>query len=286
MILTMGVSHQNMTNPKFAFVIIASNIPKFQRLKRAQLETWVRDFKGIAPIYFIYGNGKLGIGESNLEKLWDSPGEAKASFPPLDYSLEQENEFELIFNSVSGWDEILPNTLAAFRHIKDIGKFDFLIRTNLSSYWNRENTVALLRELPLTGTYAGPLRSRSFNYVEGDAMIFSSDVTDLMLENRHLLNSRMIDDLAIADLLSKFNILPLEVYRPTIRLEPSRLAFQYSKDGHAKSFRIRTGLRAQISSFANIRCKDPHIWFGKEFRLDPLIMFFLRRAYKISKFRK
>ena len=267
---------------KFAFIVIASSQGEYKRLKKAVLGTWAKDFEGVAPVFFVYGDGKSGEGEKNVNALQTLvPFSSKAFKPISNYEISEINGNDLIFHSVDGWDQILPNTIAALNLILKTNQFDYIIRTNLSSYWDCANTIRMLQELPANNVFAGPLRGSDIRWIEGDAMIFSHDVASMLCENFGLLNSQTIDDLAIAQALIHLGIQPIHVMRPWLKLEIKRLRIRLH--GHAENifFDNVSSSRIRHSSYSNFRCQDRHIIFGKSFRLDSIIMKILR--YKLRR---
>ena len=268
------------TPVRIAILIIASNERKYKKLKSAQLKTWVPDFRGKADIFFVYGDGRIGLGESNVEKLWNVENENQRVFTKVKIQeLVSSSQDSLIFKSVQGWDQILPNTISAFSYLVETAKYDFIIRTNLSTYWNAENTLKLIDTLSKHNTYCGPVRNRVIDYVEGDSMIFSVDVVRLILQNFQLLNTELIDDLAIAKALSELGVSPTNIPRPAITLEPTRLAFRFVNKNNSEPERVRFGIVNRIRNTPNLRCKDVHIWFGLEVRLDRILMKILKWSF-------
>lgn len=106
-------------NLKFAFLVIAKDSPKYNFLKTAQKITGVRDFKNVAPVYYVYGDGKFGRGSSEIFSRKLQP------FNPPNFkaieSLEtiKQDGFNLFCDSVDGWAEILPNTLSALSYLQE-----------------------------------------------------------------------------------------------------------------------------------------------------------------------
>jgi len=275
------ISSEKKPTPKFAILIISANDFTNRFLRFAQTKTWVRDFKHIAPVYYVQGNGILGVGEKDVHKLHDFGPLKDGSISSVsNYNLESFQKNIFTFTSVIGWDQILPNTVGALESIMKIEDCDYIIRTNLSSYWDVKNTINLLNSLPKVNLYAGPIQEvDGFQWVEGDAIIMSADVINLLLHNKKLIDDRVIDDLSIAYALNKLGVVPLDIPRPRLSIHLKKLALAFYSDNRTKHPQfIRTKFPESLTSSANIRCKNPHEILGFHARVDPLIFIILRVA--------
>jgi hypothetical protein len=275
------MSSQIQQGPNFAILIISASDWTNRLLQFAQKKTWVRDFDDIAPVYFVRGNGRLGHGEKDVNKLHDFKVLIDGLVSPVSsYKLESFQNNIFTFDSVNGWDQILPNTIGALESITAMKDFDYIIRTNLSTYWNVKNTLKLLKSLPKMNVYAGPIQEvNGFRWVEGDAIIMSADVVNLLLNNKELVDNRVIDDLSISHTLSRLGVVPLDVPRPWLRIHLRKLALSFylnNKTNQPQFFRMK--FPESLTSFANIRCKNPHKILGFYARMDPLIFIILRFA--------
>ena len=260
-------------DPRVAFLIISSTHFNNRILKFFQKITWIREVKNRAPVFFTQGNGLLGDGEFDVKNLHDISNLSNEKHPALPvYQLNEFKKGTFIFDSILGWDQILPNTICALEKILEKEEFDYVIRTNLSSYWNIDNTFKLLNTLPKNGVYAGPVQEMDkLKWVEGDAIIMSLDVVQALLRNRNLLNGEVIDDLAIASALSRLGFSPIDIPRFRVTLHLKRLAFAIDNDlAKSKATYLRKFPEKLLVS-ANIRCKNPKYYAGFTVRLDPLI---------------
>jgi len=231
--------------------------------------TWIR---GDKRVFYIYGDGTLGNGEKTVNNLYNSDPSRVSDGVTL-YPADCDSRNNLLCKSVLGWDEILPNTISAIKFLLENYTFDFLIRTNQSTYWNLKNLVLQLKLLPSKGCYAGPVvKNSSETYVTGDSIFLSRDVAKTLVANSHRMESRLIDDLAIGKLLAKLQIKTILIERPIIFCQPKLLQFTIianSKKLRKKGF----SLGNEIHSASSVRCKDNHHRFlGKQIRLDTLII--------------
>lgn len=273
-------------NPSFAILIISARDTTNRLLKFAQLVTWVRDFRLVAPVYYVEGNGVLGPGVNQIANLHDVKQVDDGSIVPIpEYYLKQFKANVFIFDSMNGWDQILPNTIGAFESISKLHNYDYIIRTNLSSYWNAMATIKLIRNLPKKGLYAGPVQEvNGLRWVEGDAIILSSDVIQILLQNKKLIDSRIIDDVSIALTLKKLGVLPIDIPRPWVRIHLKRVALSFSPNN---STQLRQYLRFRFpdafTSSPTIRCKHPHRILGYSIRMDPIIFLVLHATSLLRK---
>lgn len=83
--------------------------------------------------------------------------------------------------------------------------YDFILRTNMSSFWVFQNLIPVLEKLPRENLLAGEICENYF--VSGAGMIFSPDVCDFLRYNRIALfqfASDILDDVKISIFLRTF----------------------------------------------------------------------------------
>ena len=89
-------------NPSFAILIISARDTTNRLLKFAQLVTWVRDFRMVAPVYYVEGNGVLGPGVNQVANLHDVKKVEDGSIVPIpEYYLKQFKANVFIFDSIN-----------------------------------------------------------------------------------------------------------------------------------------------------------------------------------------
>ena len=235
----------------FVVLVIAKDNRQYNFLKKIMNATWVKNHP---QVFYIYGNGKLGAGEIDVRKLRNLPkGDSDVNIRVCPTSTDGKNN--LTCDSVQGWDEILPNTISAMKYIQDNLNFDYLIRTNQSTYWNLQNLSELLRSLPETNLYAGFVDSKlPMQFVSGSGVIMSKDVVNLLTKNPEKLESRLIDDLAIGKFLNSMGIKPFHLIRPQVLIAGRKLRFLV-QNGESQKF-VRFFFGDEIVKAASIRCKS------------------------------
>lgn len=99
-------------------------------------------------------------------------------------------------------------TLKAFELVKDFD-FDFIFRTNSSSYVDKFLLKQYLNEKPKEKFYSGVVGNHEgITFSSGSGFIITKDLVDLVLQNKNFWNHGLIDDVALGLLLKKFGINP------------------------------------------------------------------------------
>lgn len=95
-------------------------------------------------------------------------------------------EYDLVYTDLKE-SVIQPHpakkVIRALEYINSKHSYDFLIRTNLSTFWVLDRLVSRLNSLPTTGTITGRIGYFAPKYVVGSDMIVSKDLVDLLLSS-------------------------------------------------------------------------------------------------------
>ncbi len=156
--------------PRLIFLIISSdNDPSYSKMKKIVKSNYAR-FKNKIKYFFIehseHINGKVvELGDHIFIK-------GKETFIP----------------------GIYDKTIKAIEYVNEKYEYDYLVRTNLSSFWNVENALRACENFPTT-RFAGGYPHQGF--LSGTCMIFSKDVSKIVA-TRHIQNSTIIDDVTIS----------------------------------------------------------------------------------------
>lgn len=267
----------------FAFLVIAKDSPKYNFLKRIQKITWVRNFKDSAPVYYIHGNGKLGQGSKQIFVNELNPIETHISSPIEFLEVIQQNDTELKCDSLDGWEELLPNTLSALSYLQEKYNYDFVIRTNLSTYWNLQPTINLLKNSREILDFAGPIiDGNDIPLVPGYAMILSRTAIEKLLTNLDLIEKYVIDDVSISRAFSKLSTTPSNIEIPwvTVKNYISLLTPWWYRNS------IRSNGIARLSdldSVAAIRCREDRSFGPFNIRIDVIHFLFLHFRTRLFK---
>ena len=103
--------------------------------------------------------------------------------------------------------------------------YDFILRTNMSSFWIFHNLLSVLENLPRQNCLAG---ENGGNFISGAGMIFSPDVCDILVEHRggvYDTKPREGDDVRISQYLNVHHNIP---YTQTF---PKRYDIQFPENG-------------------------------------------------------
>ena len=132
----------------------------------------------------------------------------------------------LIFNQVkeNNYPGMITKTLLAMDFINQEVEYDFLIRTNLSTFWNLNTLVNRLDELPLEKCLTGTIIPRRMveqmtgcrdlsrlvpdTYIAGYDMVMSRDiVSGILPHSQSIINNRVVldmEDLSLCEGISNY----------------------------------------------------------------------------------
>lgn len=115
---------------------------------------------------------------------------------------------------------IINKTILAFEaFLPRIDEFDFVIRTNLSTFYSFPRLLDFLKTAPKSNFYAGTIYKYELDdpFISGDGIILSTDLIELMVEEKELfLDNKVADDLFIGRFLASKGITAVE---PVKRLD-------------------------------------------------------------------
>lgn len=130
------------------------------------------------------------------------------------YYFGENNEKNMIkdkiyTNTPEGINNCGIKTLSCFEKIKDFN-FDYIFRTNSSSYIDKEMLKEYLNDKPRTNYYSGDGIGdfNGYKFASGCGYIISRDIFDLIIKEKNNWDHNFIDDVSLGILLNKHNILP------------------------------------------------------------------------------
>lgn len=99
-------------------------------------------------------------------------------------------------------------TLATFAHALSSMDFDFIYRTNTSSYVHLPGLLEVASHLPLRRVYAGypGYEPDGHRFASGSGYLLSRDMVELVVANRESWPHEMIDDVALSHLISDLGV--------------------------------------------------------------------------------
>jgi hypothetical protein len=162
--------------------------------------------------------------------------------PEKNYIIEENTIY--IKGTESYHPGIREKTIETFKYFLNCDKkYDYIIRTNLSSHWNFKALLTYLKTLPKEDVYYGGigeclvkfassnLGECSVKFASGSGFIMTPDVMNKIVENRNLCNEiNFIDDVDIGYLLKKIGIFPSSTSRTDITNDYKVANFQYNSD--------------------------------------------------------
>ena len=189
------------------YLIASSQKKPWKALIVAQKKTWVKSLPNNHKALFLFGNGVLGGGSDEYVALHEVNRPPKDIGVALSSISKTENGSDLFFDSLEGWEQLLSNTLSGMAHVLDNYHFDYIIRTNNSTFINPKKLEQALSSLSGFRIYAGPEYShQGIKYVGGYSIILSKDVVHELVQGVSRIQSRIIDDVSIGIALKELGV--------------------------------------------------------------------------------
>ena len=171
-------------------------------LKRAQHALqkmgWSGSLPGLSSILRYLS--RLRLGDSTIAEIKNSASPCESVKGPSNFST-----VDVIFTPVPSNPELIGlSTIEAFSYVLENYAFQYIFRTNSSSYVNLLKLLKLTESLPKTGVYAGfegrILRKTAF--ASGAGYLLSRDIVEAICLSPTLWRHGLIDDIALADFVS------------------------------------------------------------------------------------
>ena len=154
-----------------------------------------------------------------------------------------------VSSKITIWDIWMPDSdflmskkIEAVFKRAELEDFDFLVMTTSSSYLNMRVLKSELNTMPRTGFAGGKKVSQSRNtFLSGSFRVFSKDVATRVSENYKKRNLKMVEDMALGDLLRQLKIPLVDI--PSLNIE-SEIELSRMENRQIKSqshFRLKSG---------------------------------------------
>lgn len=149
------------------------------------------------------------------------------------------NEGEIVTHVPDIYSLIGEKTLDAFQACYENLDFDYIFRTNVSSYIDLEALRFFLKDKPRDNFYAGAIGNlHGVSFASGSGYFLSRDLVIKTLENRSFWNHNFIDDVSLGKLLTvNLDIAIKPVGR--IDIDSTDLVFNKITENARKSFHYR-----------------------------------------------
>jgi hypothetical protein len=168
--------------------------------------TYNKDFmKIIILILSLEDNNKYTDLENCVRRTWAKNNNENITFL---YYYGNSDKFNFIGDKIyTKYTESLYNigfkTLDSFDYIYKNMDFDYLFRTNTSSYININKMIEYLKEKPRQNYYSARINveKNGIKFGSGSGYFLSKDLIKFVLDNKSKWNHNLIDDVALGDLL-------------------------------------------------------------------------------------
>ncbi len=193
---------------RIAFLIIGTNQNPWRRIYlRGQLPTWISQLDENETHLVIYSDSSMGTSHPNkhngLKIDFTNKENKNVKISPAVFI----SRHEASFNGASGFGAILNSTLSGFDHVLKNFNPDYIVRTNISSYWNLPEFRILMECAPKSNYFAGVTgKVKRGNFVSGAGMIMSKDVARLFVDSASKFDTSYIDDMSFGLVAQKLKI--------------------------------------------------------------------------------
>jgi hypothetical protein len=201
---------------KIAFVVIASKEEPWHSIqKMGQEKTWITTLSDQEQVVFTYSDGNLG-------KSWINPSNHREIC--FDRKSRREHcisdpvvvdRHYLTCKSVQGYGSLVSTSLTAMKYLMDSFNPDFVVRTNVSAYWNLERLRDFLSCVQPKEYYAGSpqklfrgIKGKFSNvqYASGAGIILSRDLVHHLINSLDRISLKYIDDIALGMEMNRISV--------------------------------------------------------------------------------
>lgn len=176
---------------------------------------------------------------------------ASSTHPNIDilfiHSLNNINESHrngsnLYVKGNEGLFNIGHKTLDAFKYCVNNIEFDYIYRTNLSSYIDQNELYNHVSELPTTNIYKGAIGVHNgIKFASGSGYLISKDLVEYVINNEQYWDHEsLIDDVSIAQVLARNNTYPQHTNRIDILTDDALNTFDATKINKCFHFRCKS----------------------------------------------
>lgn len=163
-----------MSDIKIIICVLSLETEPYISLEKTIRQTWGNNTTSSVEIIYYYGNGD----ENKLvgDKF---------------YSKTPEGLYNIGYK-----------TLNLFEYLINNYDFDYIFRTNSSSYINIEKLLNFITNKPKENFYSGVIgNSKGTKFASGSGYFLSKDVVKIVIDNKHEWDHKLIDDVSLGKLL-------------------------------------------------------------------------------------
>ncbi len=207
---------------------------------------------------------------NNNFKIVHYTGDNNLDFKELDYIGNNSNEY-LYVNASNDYKNIALKTLLAFEEVYKHFEFDYIFRTNTSSFINLRKLKTYIDENKKHLDFSGIVidTKQKIKIASGAGFFISRKNIELILNNKNKFDTNFPDDVAVAKFLKEYNILPKNTIRKDLNetITPKDLIKVLKPKGLLDSDHF------------HYRCRlDPH--FHRI--LEPLLFKYMNLVFKLN----
>lgn len=145
------------------------------------------------------------LSEEGIEKTWNSISVDNINtyyyYGGHDNSYHDQKNIYL--KSADGYNSITKKTIEAFAYSIKNFQFDYIFRTNSSSYIDKNKLNFWLKDKPKKNFYSGVIGNNSgVAFASGCGYTISKDLVEKIVQNQDKVNTRLIDDVAVSHFLN------------------------------------------------------------------------------------
>tara|TARA_X000001036_G_C20668802_1_gene801689 strand:- start:778 stop:1512 length:735 start_codon:yes stop_codon:yes gene_type:complete len=237
-------------------LVLDSYTPNSIRNSKTQKKTWVKECQPYSEVLFYKG------GTDTVRK-------------GLDLDLECGDTYS----------EMTTKTLKALEWVDSNLPFDYIFRTNTSSYVNYPNLVSYLKKINKEKVdYCGFIgKHKDIEFVSGSGIILSKVAVKTIIENKGQLDKNLVEDVAIGKILKINKIFPIMGKRKDILSH--RDLSNFTLDAYH--------IRCRLDPFGYSRNLETYVlrfidfsFNQKKFFAEKIMIFIMRLNKLINKYKK
>lgn len=216
--------------------------------------------KQMKILVLVIAGGKVAV-YPKLEEIWRSymhidPDSVEAYFikaqPDLPVLYEIKGDVIWSRSQENFYPGILNKTLLSMECLQSkLHEFDYVVRTNLSSFYVFPRLLDFVKTLPKTKCYCGvTMKYGAVKYASGAGYILSSDLAEMLLENKdEVMNINNWDDVVVGSFFAQRGIKIIEEKRLDLCTLEAWIQHQNRIPNEAYHFRVK-------NPNANLRLTD------------------------------
>jgi hypothetical protein len=228
-----GVDSITSVNPRILVLVLSIERDPWERIERfGQRSTWAnplaRDIS--VPVYFYRGTrGGLkfwSVGGLSKFAHWAARDNEKSFAATVRRKLIIAASTDFLPGKTTEIGDVLtvsiPETYglitaklcAALNYLLENKNFDYILRTNSSTYIDRTRLARFVGSIPKTGYYGGftGISSRGVAYASGTGILMSRDVVEMALNSNW--DYAQVDDVALGEVLARCKVELQHIGRP------------------------------------------------------------------------